>query len=174
MNEQGDKQGSIPAQPTANQEASTALDAKPAEAAAQPSPAPPEARKTAWKRKLLAGVLGVVVLAVLVVFGIPWIEAMLSTVSTDDAYVNGHVTFVAPRVPGQISRVLVDDNNRVRKGDRLAELDKEPYRVVGLREEGGRRHRGGGPAGGESRRARDRGGRKEQALEPATRRGKRG
>jgi multidrug resistance efflux pump len=27
------------------------------------------------------------------------------TVSTDDAYVNGHVTFVAPRVPGQVSRV---------------------------------------------------------------------
>ena len=43
---------------------------------------------------------------------------------------NGHVTFVAPRVAGQISRVLVDDNNRVHKGDLLAELDQEPYRVV--------------------------------------------
>ncbi len=43
---------------------------------------------------------------------------------------NGHVTFVAPRVGGQISRVLVDDNNRVRKGDLIAALDKEPYRVV--------------------------------------------
>jgi membrane fusion protein, multidrug efflux system len=55
---------------------------------------------------------------------------MLSTVSTDDAYVNGHVTFVAPRVGGQISRVLVDDNNRVHKGDLLAVLDKEPYQVA--------------------------------------------
>jgi multidrug resistance efflux pump len=73
---------------------------------------------------------GVAVLAVLLVFGIPWVEEMLNTVSTDDAYVNGHVTFVAPRVAGQISRVLVDDNNRVHKGDLLAELDKEPYRVV--------------------------------------------
>ena len=76
------------------------------------------------------GVLGVAVLAVLLVFGIPWVEEMLNTVSTDDAYVNGHVTFVAPRVAGQISRVLVDDNNRVRKGDLLAELDKEPYQVA--------------------------------------------
>ena len=42
----------------------------------------------------------------------------------------GTSTFVAPRVAGQISRVLVDDNNRVRKGDLLAELDKEPYRVA--------------------------------------------
>ncbi|HET6306550.1 MAG TPA: HlyD family secretion protein [Rhodopila sp.] len=55
---------------------------------------------------------------------------MLNTVSTDDAYVNGHVTFVAPRVAGQISRVLVDDNNRVHKGDLLAALDKEPYRIA--------------------------------------------
>ncbi len=77
-----------------------------------------------------AGALGVAALAALIVFGVPWIEAMLSTVSTDDAYLNGHVTFVAPRVGGQISRVLVDDNNRVHKGDLIAELDKEPYRVA--------------------------------------------
>ncbi len=83
---------------------------------------PQEARKASRKRKLLIGVVGVAVLASLVVFGIPWVEAMLNTVSTDGAYVNGHVTFVAPRVAGQISRVLVDDNNRVHKGDLLAEL----------------------------------------------------
>src|SRR5262249_44894340 len=85
---------------------------------------------TARRRGYLAGVLGVVFLAVLLLFGIPWIKEMLNTVSTDDAYVNGHVTFVAPRVPGQVSRVLVDDNKRVHKGDLPPELDKEPYRVV--------------------------------------------
>ena len=53
----------------------------------------------------------------------------MNTVSTDDAYVNGHVTFVAPRVAGQVSKVLVDDNYRVKKGDVLVELDTEPYRV---------------------------------------------
>jgi membrane fusion protein (multidrug efflux system) len=50
-------------------------------------------------------------------------------VSTDDAYVNGHVTFVAPRVAGQVMEVYVDDNYRVRKGQRLLQLDKEPYEV---------------------------------------------
>ena len=74
------------------------------------------------------GVLGALVLAAVGVFGIPWIREMLNTVSTDDAYVNGHVTFVAPRVAGQISRVLVDDNYRIRKGELLAEIDKEPFR----------------------------------------------
>ena len=49
--------------------------------------------------------------------------------STDDAYVNGDVTYVAPRVNGQVARVLVADNNVVRKGELLLELDSEPYEV---------------------------------------------
>jgi membrane fusion protein (multidrug efflux system) len=123
MSEQIDQPGSIDARTPA-----------PAPNAAEPPPesrpVPREARKAPRKRKLLLGVVGVAVLAALLVFGIPRVEQMLNTVSTDDAYVNGHVTFVAPRVAGQISRVLVDDNNRVRKGDLLAELDQEPYRVA--------------------------------------------
>ena len=59
----------------------------------------------------------------------PTVKTMLETVSTDDAYVNGHVTYVAPRVAGQVSRVLVDDNERVKKGDLLVQLDREPYQV---------------------------------------------
>ncbi|WFU69209.1 HlyD family secretion protein [Bradyrhizobium sp. CB2312] len=78
-------------------------------------------------RKLLIGVLGAVIIAA-AVYAIPWIRFVLGTVSTDDAFVNGHVTFVAPRVRGQVARVLVDDNNRVHKGDLLVELDKEPFR----------------------------------------------
>jgi membrane fusion protein (multidrug efflux system) len=56
-------------------------------------------------------------------------EDALNTVSTDDAYVNSHVTFVAPRVGGQVTEVLVDDNYRVKKGDILVKLDREPYQV---------------------------------------------
>src|ERR1700758_2472749 len=72
----------------------------------------------------------VVVGAVVIVFVIiPRIFHALHTVSTDDAYVNSYVTFVAPRVIGQVARVLVDDNNRVKTGDVLVELDPEPYQV---------------------------------------------
>src|ERR1700737_1768485 len=60
---------------------------------------------------------------------IPRIFHALHAVSTDDAYVNSYVTFVAPRVIGQVARVLVDDNNRVKTGDVLVELDPEPYQV---------------------------------------------
>ena len=85
--------------------------------------------KHLWKRLLIGG-LAALLLAIAAVLGIPWIKETLNTVSTDDAYVNGHVTFVSARVPGQVSRVLVDDNNRVHKGDLLVELDKEPYQVI--------------------------------------------
>ena len=130
MAEQNNEPGLINVQPTANGDAAAAHNAKPTQTSPESPPAPREARKATPKRKLLAGALGVAVLAALLVFGIPWVEAMINTVSTDDAYVNGHVTFVAPRVAGQVFRVLVDDNNRVHTGDLLAELDKEPYRVA--------------------------------------------
>lgn len=70
----------------------------------------------------IAAVVGIYVL-------IPMVQTAMNTVSTDDAYVNGHVTFVAPRVAGQVAKVYVDDNYRVKKGDLLVQLDKEPYQV---------------------------------------------
>jgi membrane fusion protein (multidrug efflux system) len=72
---------------------------------------------------------GLAALLVALYFAIPYTIHALNTVSTDDAYVDGHVTFVAPRVADQVVKVLVDDNNTVRKGDLLVELDKEPYQV---------------------------------------------
>ena len=94
---------------------------------AQLSSSPRSDQRQPSGRRLLIGALGALVLAAVCIFGIRWILVSLNTVSTDDGYVNGHVTFVAPRVAGQISRVLVDDNNRVHKGELLAELDKEPF-----------------------------------------------
>ena len=94
----------------------------------QPQPpvsTPPVHRYRKWL--LLAGT--VAALAVGGYFLAPWVNTALNTVSTEDAYVNGHATFVAPRVSGQVMKVLVDDNQRVKKGDLLVQLDKEPYQV---------------------------------------------
>jgi membrane fusion protein (multidrug efflux system) len=89
--------------------------------------APPP--KLAEKRPLWMWVVGAVIVLLALIKAIPWVVTAFRTVSTDDAYVNGHVTFVAPRVDGQVVHVLVDDNNRVHKGNVLVQLDKEPYRV---------------------------------------------
>jgi membrane fusion protein (multidrug efflux system) len=91
--------------------------------------APAERPAAAPERHRWRLILGIAAAVLIVFVGIPYIRHVLHTVSTDDAYVNSYVTFVAPRVSGQVSRVLVEDNNRVRKGDVLVELDPEPYQV---------------------------------------------
>jgi membrane fusion protein (multidrug efflux system) len=98
------------------------------EASAAPS-ASAIRRESRKRSHFLFGGLAILASIAVVLYGVPLVRRSLDTVSTDDAYVNGHVTFVAARVPGQVARVLVDDNNRVRKGDLLVELDKEPYQV---------------------------------------------
>ena len=47
--------------------------------------------------------------------------------STDDAYVGGDVTVIAPKVAGFIARVAVTDNQAVRAGDLLIKLDDRDY-----------------------------------------------
>lgn len=90
----------------------------------------PESRPQAPRgRKRLLAAGAVAGLALCGYFLVPWVDTALNTVSTDDAYVNGNVTFVAPRVSGQVAKVLVSDNNRVRKGDVLVRLDPEPYDI---------------------------------------------
>jgi membrane fusion protein (multidrug efflux system) len=107
-----------------------AAEAAPIAPAAEPakppaSPQSPHPQPRGNKRIIIAGAVALVVL----VIAVPWVLHSMRTVSTDDAYVNSYVTFVAPRIIGQVARVLVDDNNRVRKGDLLVELDSEPYRA---------------------------------------------
>src|SRR5262245_44875572 len=87
--------------------ASGAADRRPAHAESPSSPQKPAGRrKWPW-------IVGLIFLVVFAALAIPWLRDVLTTVSTDDAYVNGHLTFVAPRVNGQVKRVLVDDNNMV-------------------------------------------------------------
>jgi len=90
---------------------------------------PKPTAKAPSKRRRVLIVVAIVVGILLLVLGVPRVMRAFNTVSTDDAYVNGYVTFVAPRVSGQVARVLVDNNNRVKKGDVLLELDPEPYQV---------------------------------------------
>jgi len=49
---------------------------------------------------------------------------------TDDAYVGGDITVIAPKVPGNIVKVLVADNQRVKAGDLLIKIDDRDYVAV--------------------------------------------
>lgn len=50
--------------------------------------------------------------------------------STDDAFVEGHIVSVAPRVSGPVVKLLIKDNQEVKKGDLLAEIDPNDYIVA--------------------------------------------
>ena len=50
--------------------------------------------------------------------------------STDDAYVGGDVTVIAPKVSGFIADVAVTDNQAVHAGDLLVKLDDRDYRAA--------------------------------------------
>lgn len=49
--------------------------------------------------------------------------------TTDDAYLEAHVVQLAPRVSGPVLRVLVEENQSVKKGQLLLEIDPADYRV---------------------------------------------
>ncbi|HEY1867428.1 MAG TPA: HlyD family secretion protein [Candidatus Cybelea sp.] len=97
--------------------AGSAVDAAP-ESGAEESRARP--RKRIF---LIAGI--VIVLAVAVIWGLPWLNFMLSHEGTDDAHVAADVVAVTSKIPERIDRILVDTNQPVRRGQLLIVLDNK-------------------------------------------------
>ena len=50
--------------------------------------------------------------------------------STDDAYVQAARTSISSNVAGQVTQILVHDNERVHRGQLLFRLDDQPYRIA--------------------------------------------
>ncbi|TFW14908.1 HlyD family secretion protein [Duganella callida] len=89
----------------------------PAPAAA---PAAPPGQQGPNRRVLV--VAAVVALAALGIGGRMWYRSA-HYVETENAYVTGHVHPVSSRIAGVVSKVLVKDNQMVKEGDVIAELD---------------------------------------------------
>jgi membrane fusion protein (multidrug efflux system) len=72
----------------------------------------------------------IIILVVVVVLAIAGLIVWLFTrneVSTDDAYTDGNVVTMVPKVSGYIIALYVDDNSRVKKGDLLLRIDPRDY-----------------------------------------------
>ncbi|WP_336490346.1 HlyD family secretion protein [Methylobacterium nigriterrae] len=91
-------------------------------------------RRGSRKRAALVG-LAILALAGGGAYGRHWWETGRFLESTDDAYVGGDVTVIAPRVSGFVAAVLVADNQRVRAGDLLIRIDDRDYRAALARAE---------------------------------------
>jgi len=81
------------------------------------------------KHLALAGA-GITVLAAATWFGHDWWTIGRFIESTDDAYVGGDVTVIAPKVAGFVADVAVTDNQAVHAGDLLVRLDDRDYRAA--------------------------------------------
>ena len=90
--------------------------------------APVAAGGKAAPNKRVLFVVALIALAALGTGGRMWYRSHYY-VETDNAYVTGHVHPVSARVAGVVTRVLVDDNQMVKAGDTIAELDPADQRV---------------------------------------------
>ena len=87
------------------------------------------------RRRLALAGIGVVAAIGGAVFGYHWWSVGRFLESTDDAYVGGDVTVIAPKVAGFIAEVAVTDNQKVHAGDLLVRLDDRDYKAALTRAE---------------------------------------
>ena len=78
-------------------------------------------------RQLLLAAAGVAALGGAVWYGDDWWTRGRFVETTDDAYVGGDVTAIAPHVAGFVETVAVTDNQRVHAGDVLLRLDPRDF-----------------------------------------------
>lgn len=71
-------------------------------------------------------IVGVIVVVVAIVGFFFWF-ARRNQVSTDDAYTDGNVVTMVPKVSGYVSQLDIDDNVHVKKGDLLIRIDPRDY-----------------------------------------------
>lgn len=74
----------------------------------------------------------VILLTVIIVggfFGLRWLISVRSNIETDNAFIEARIVPISAKVSGTVARVLVDDNQFVKQGDLLLEIDARDYQV---------------------------------------------
>ena len=95
---------------------------------ADDTPAKPSPLKNPRVRIIL-----LLVIAAAVIGGVLWYVRYQSVgkfmQGTDDAYIQADAVTVSPKVSGYVDKVFVDDNQRVKAGDPLLQIDARDYRA---------------------------------------------
>jgi membrane fusion protein (multidrug efflux system) len=86
------------------------------------------ARRPFYKRRGVI-IIAAVVLLLAAIFGVRYWLYSRSHESTDDAFIDGHIIQVSPKVSGYVAKIYVNDNQQVKEGDLIAELDARDYEV---------------------------------------------
>lgn len=108
----------------------------------EPEPEPKKPREPLgrrarrWRREHPRGaVIALVVVLALAVVGVIVWWWMHTHEATDDAQIDGHIAPLSSRVAGTVTRVYVEDNQVVERGQLLVELDPRDYEVAVARAE---------------------------------------
>jgi membrane fusion protein, multidrug efflux system len=83
-------------------------------------------RRPFFKRPLVI-VAAAVVLLVGIIFGIRYYLHAISHESTDDAFIDGHIIQISPKVSGNVIKLHITDNQQVNEGDLLVEIDPRDF-----------------------------------------------
>ncbi|WP_293902410.1 HlyD family secretion protein [Phenylobacterium sp.] len=102
----------------------------PTPATAAPGPPPPQglwrpSRRRPWVIAAIVGLTVAAVLAILAAWGLPPFAG--GVVATENAYVRGRTTVIAPQVSGYVIQVAARDYQVVRQGEVLARIDDRIY-----------------------------------------------
>ena len=93
-------------------------------------------RARRWRREHPRGAaIALVLLLALVAVGLIVWWWMHTHETTDDAQIDGHIAPLSSRVAGTVTRVYVEDNQTVERGQLLVELDPRDYEVAVARAE---------------------------------------
>ena len=87
-------------------------------------------RQRLSRRQLAVGALALFLAAGAAWYGDKWWTIGRFVESTDDAYVGGDITVIAPKVSGIIATIAVADNQPVHAGDLLLSLDDRDQRAA--------------------------------------------
>ncbi|HKI87009.1 MAG TPA: HlyD family secretion protein [Thermoanaerobaculia bacterium] len=86
-------------------------------------------RQRLWGNRRTRGLFLAGIAVAFVVLAVSWYYFSTHE-TTDDAQIDGHIVAIAPRVGGMVTTVHVNDNQTVKKGDLLVEIDPEDYQIA--------------------------------------------
>src|SRR5262245_18761866 len=115
---------------TLNHETRTAAGTATQATAPAKAAATPTARGSVEGQKLIRNLIALLIFSGAVFLTLYVWSVLERHPRTDDATARANVVGIAPRVSGQTIKLNVQDNQEVKKGDVLFEIDPEDYRLV--------------------------------------------
>ncbi|HET6974946.1 MAG TPA: biotin/lipoyl-binding protein [Pyrinomonadaceae bacterium] len=85
--------------------------------------------KVDFSKHRKAIIVASIILLVGVIVGVRYWLYARSHESTDDAFIDGHIIQVSPKASGYVAKIYVNDNQQVKAGDLIVEIDPRDYEV---------------------------------------------